>query len=93
MVADHVPMVVIGITPMVGNAEIFIIEISMMYKIDPVSGDMGLEDPRGSLQEDLRENLTKALIFPDRELQRKPPIKMRVGATTAKSMAIGNDTV
>ena len=65
--ADHIPVVVIGITPMVGNAEISIIEISTMYEINPVSGDMGLEDPRGSLEEDLRENLTKALISPNRE--------------------------
>ena len=90
---DPVPMVVIGITPMVGNAEISIIEIGAMYKINPVSGDMGLEGPRGSLEGDLRENLTKALISPDQELQRKPPIKMRVGATTVKNMAIGNETV
>ena len=86
-------MVVIGITPMVGNAEISIIEIGAMYEINPISGDMGLEDPRGSLEEDLREILTKALISPDQELQRKPPIKMRVGATTVKNMAIGNETV
>ena len=85
-------MVVIGITPMVGNAEISIIEIGAMYEINPVSGDMGLEGPRGSL-EDLRENLTKALISPNQELQRKLPIKMRVGATTVKNMAIGNETV
>ena len=90
---DPVPMVVIGITPMVGNAEISIIEIGAMYEINPVSGDMGLEGPRGSLEEDLRENLTKALISPNQELQRKPPIKMRVGATTIKNMAIGNETV
>ena len=86
-------MAVIGITLMVGNAEISIIEIDAMYKIGPVSGDMGLEDHKGSLEEDLRENLTKALISPDLGLQRKPPIKMRVGATTVKSMAIGNKTV
>ena len=91
--ADHIPMVVIGIIPMVENAKISIIEIGTMYEIDPVSGDIGLEDPKGSLEEDLRENLTKALISPDQELQRKPPIKMRVGATTAKSMAICNETV
>ena len=54
---------------------------------------MGLEDPTGSLEEDLREILTKVLISPDQELQRKPPIKMRVGATTVKNMAIGNETV
>ena len=60
-------MVVIGITPMVENAEISIIEIDVIYEINPVSGDMGLEDPRGSLEEDLRENLTKALISPDRK--------------------------
>ena len=90
---DPVPMVVIGITPMVGNPKISIIEIGAMYEINPVSGDMGLEDPRGSLEEDLRENLTKALISPDQELLRKLPIKMRVGATTVKNMAIGNETV
>ena len=78
---------------MVGNAEISIIEIGTMYEINPVSWDMGLEDPRGSLEEDLRENLTKALISPNQELQRKPPIKMRVGTTTVKNMAIGNETV
>ena len=89
----HVPMVVIGITPMVENAKISIIEIGTMYEVDPISRDMGLEDPKDSLEEDLRENLTKALISPDLGLQRKPPIKMRVGATTVKSMAIGNETV
>ena len=65
MVADHIPTVVIGITPMVGNAEISIIETGVMYEINPVSGDMGLEDPKGSLEEDLRENLIKVLISPD----------------------------
>ena len=59
MVVGHIPIVVIGITPMVGNAKISIIEIGTMYEIDPVSRDTGLEDPKDSLEEDLRENLKK----------------------------------
>ena len=60
---------------MVGNAKISIIEISVMYEINPVSGDMGLEGPNSSLEEDLRENLTKAPNIPRPRVAKKTPNK------------------